>query len=920
MWQTHACTCAGTRRRGSPGNVQEDFYLGLELMQGAKEHVEFAIVRDWVRAALASVCSRVSLDVSKTLLKLRAVQHVYGRVSGRVPHTVSDADLLRVLHPTPAVCGCPQPEAHAFIRAHEPFDRGFYCGPFGYLTGDSAEFVVGIRSALVRPVPDAPGEHEALLYSGVGIVPGSDPVSEWQELDLKVSLFRRALRRPPAAAAAPNLPAAHAALVVDELVRCGVLCFAVAPGSRSSPLAHAVYTHPHATLHVCVDERSLGFWAVGHAAATAAPVAVLTTSGTAVANLLPAAVEASASAVPLVLLTADRPADLRACGANQTIDQVKIFGDFVRHAVDLPPPEASPAYAPAAVLTAIDAAVRHAVAAAAPGPVHVNCQFREPLAPVATAEAMPAATAAALQTWASTTEPFTAHIPFAPHAALPAAAALPPAMAGVVQQLRAARRGLVLCGELRSPADRQAARSVAEALGWPIAADMLSGLRVGACEAAAGAVVLHHLDTLLTDAHMHEALAPDCVLQIGAHVVSKRTMQFLADRARTHSMPWLHVAPAPDRHDERHTVAALIQCTPSQLCTVLPPVAADAQHTSAYRTLLGELDAAVCAALRSRVLGGAAAGSSEVTEPAVAATIAAYLPRGHGLFAGNSMPIRDLDMFTTPRARPVLAPPEDVDDAGAPDPNPVAANRGASGIDGVLSAAAGFAAGLRGPATLVIGDLSFLHDTNGLMLVRAQPQGAPLTVVLVNNGGGGIFSFLPVAESVPSGAHTLTRPCRCACMAAACTLPTRGTGPPKLAHACRGVFRAVGHAPGRRPQGPLPRTPRRVPARLLPPGPAAGAARRVGAQRLVRGGGGDRPGRQRGRAPRTAGALRRRGAQRAALGGCAAGATAPQRAAAAARRLRADAAGPVCDVRDHPRAALPPVRAAARAGGDDGER
>eukprot|EP00892_Ulva_mutabilis_P000338 jgi/Ulvmu1/10304/UM060_0106.1 len=746
---------AGTRRRGRPGDVQEDFYLGLELMQGAKEHVEFAIVRDWVHAAMASVCSSVSLDVSKTLLKLRAVQHVYGRVSGHLPRSCSDADMLRALHPTPAVCGCPQHAAHAFIRAHEPFDRGFYCGPFGFLTGDSAEFVVGIRSALVRPASDAPGEHDALLYSGVGIVPGSDAASEWRELDLKVSLFKRALRRPLLAAAAPNAPAAHAALIVDELVRCGVLRFAVAPGSRSSPLVHAAYSHPHATLHVCFDERSLGFWAVGAATAAAAPVAIVTTSGTAVANLLPAAVEAAASAVPLVLLTADRPAELRACGANQTIDQVKLFGGYVRHAVDLPPPDASPAYSASSVLTVIDAAVRHAVNPSAPGPVHVNCQLRDPLAPVVTAQGVPVDTMAPLASWANTTAPFTTHLHFSPSALVAAAgaaaavAALPPLLDGVVQQLSTAQRGLVLCGELRTLEDRQAARDIAQTLGWPIAADVLSGLRVGAPVATDGPVVLHHLDTILTDAHMHEAAAPDCVLQIGVHVVSKRIMQLLADRAHSHSMPWFHVTPSPDRHDERHTVAALLQCTPAQLRAAVPPVATPSPPRSAYATRLAALDAAVSDVLRSRLLSpaGTADASAEVTEPAVAAVIAAHLPPGHGLFAGNSMPIRDLDMFTTPRARSPLTPP---DNSGRPaDPNPVAANRGASGIDGVLSSAAGFAAGLRGPATLVVGDLSFVHDTNGLMLVRAQPPGAPLTVVLVNNGGGGIFSFLPIADAVP---------------------------------------------------------------------------------------------------------------------------------------------------------------------------
>lgn len=832
---------AGTRRRGCPSNIREDFELGMNLLSGMKEHNEFVIVREWVQNALTTVCSSVYLGISKSLLKLRTVQHLYGRLSGEIAPGRNDADLLAALHPTPAVCGCPQEPAYEYIRENEAFDRGFYAGPLGYISADSAEFVVGIRSALISPSP-ADESFQIRLYSGVGIVPGSCPDEEWKELNLKVSQYLRGFKRPPPLTSFPNVPAMHAGMIVDELVRCGVSRFAVAPGSRSSPLMHAIHAHPHAFATVMLDERSLGFWAVGISTATLAPVAIVTTSGTAVANLLPAVVEASNSQVPLMLLTADRPSELQQCGSNQTIDQVKIFGDFVRHACNLPPPEASGSYQPASTLTQIDAAVRHATQTTSPGPVHINCQFRDPLAPVATTDSMHAVEnvdVELLASWDTSPAPYTSHVRMprlhhyaAPNVFLPSAArqypaqsallpnvplrnetvqhngvsadTIPPSVAfgnsnawsdlqstrsarsvqstvqgapaHALQQMLLSQCGVILAGEIRCPQARSALFQISKQLGWPIIADILSGLRVGAgaedsvnvpeASDAPSATVIHHMDTMLTDDRLKPHLAPDFVLQVGEHVVSKRVMQFFTDQARMNGMHWMHMSPSPDRHDERHVVTSFLQCSVHELHAWIPHMhqpnaqcmhfmrmisCVDKSISSALKKVLTVPDAPEATSDATTATNSSTMLSAKVCEPLVAYTVAAHLPPGHSLFAGNSMPIRDLDMFTTPQHGVTTMHGAH----GIQSDTPVAANRGASGIDGVISSAAGFASGLHKPTTLLIGDVSFMHDSNGLMLLRSQPPEAPVTVVLVNNSGGGIFSFLPISSSVPEGSSLL---------------------------------------------------------------------------------------------------------------------------------------------------------------------
>lgn len=675
------------------------------------------------------------------------------------------------LHPTPAVCGQPQGDALRAIREREPFDRGFYAGPFGWLSGSCAEFVVGIRSALVKSghTPRAPPRaasaapvlapalkqaHDVFVYAGVGLVRGSSAASEWDELDLKVRQLRRALASPLPLAAQPNGSARGAAMLVEELTRCGVTTFAVAPGSRSSPLAHAAYCHPRVACQVCLDERSLGFWALGCAAALGDVVAVITTSGTAVANLLPAVIEASMSRVPLLLLTADRPPELRHAGANQTIDQVKLFGAYVRYAEDLPPPDSG---APcAAMLTSVDAAVRHARCASSAGPVHLNLQLREPLAPVSAPSPFVGASAR-VAAWEAGAAPYTGHDPITGRAGGdPAAldAALHRA-SPVHAALASAQRGVVVAGELSCAAERVAVLRLARHLGWPIVADVLSGLRVGgsaAGPAGDGPAVVHHMDVLLTDARLAQLLQPDCVVRVGRSLVSKRVSRMLASAAEQADMlaSVIAVDAAPDRRDEHHCVAALLQCSCCALAAALPRHFPRAESVSDYAALLLALDDAAAQALRSVTQtsivedAGSDAPGTPVTEPLLAMVLGQHLPEGHGLFVGNSMPVRSLDMFAAARHEGPAG--------GSAIGHPVRGNRGASGIDGVVSAAAGFAAGLQRPTSLVVGDVSFIHDTNGLFFLQGQSQSnVPLTVVLINNSGGGIFDFLPVKGAVDAG-------------------------------------------------------------------------------------------------------------------------------------------------------------------------
>ena len=492
-------------------------------------------------------------------------------------------------------------------------------------------------------------------------------------------------------------------LLVEELARCGVDFVCISPGSRSTPLTAAVARHGRIESAVWLDERGAAFHALGRARATGRPAAVICTSGTAVANYLPAAVEASQDCVPLLILTADRPPELIDAGANQAIRQPGIFGDYVRWSATLPAPdEGVPARA---VLSTIDQAVHRALGPPA-GPVHINCMFREPLEPVGDLpwpDDLPAR-------WREGRGPLTAY-------ARPETGPDAESLEHTARIVSAAHRGLVVIGSLPAERDREAAAVLSERLGWPVAADIRSGLRLGA--GPSGRVA--HIDQILMSVKVREAFTPDVILHLGSQPVSKRLAQALAAQPDT---AVISVQEHPFRRDPEHRVAHRLQSDIGRFCDELGGRVASGSTTGAgawgarLRGLSERAGAAIDAFVATAPFG----------EIAAARLVSREIPAGHGLFLANSMPIRDMEMFA---------------DTTGPRPR-IAANRGASGIDGTVSAAAGFACGIGRPATLMTGDLSLLHDLTALIRLRALPQ--PLVIVVLNNSGGGIFHFLPIAR------------------------------------------------------------------------------------------------------------------------------------------------------------------------------
>jgi 2-succinyl-5-enolpyruvyl-6-hydroxy-3-cyclohexene-1-carboxylate synthase len=487
-------------------------------------------------------------------------------------------------------------------------------------------------------------------------------------------------------------------LIVEELIRCGVEFFCVAPGSRSTPLVAALAANDKAHSLVHFDERGTAFAALGYARATGHPAAWITTSGTAVANGLPAVVEASTDGVPMILLTADRPPELRQTGANQTIDQPDIFGDYVRWRFDLPAPD--PTIDPAMVLTTVDQAAYRA-SRSPQGPVHLNLMFREPF--LTEGEDDPQGPSP----WAEGDEPYTSY------------AATKPAIdkteiQALWQTLRQAKRGLVVAGRLASRKQGEAVLRLAGALGWPLLPDIGSQVRLG----AESENVAAYYDALLAGDSFAEAHVPEAVVHVGGRALSKRLEQFLG---RSRPEPYVVVRENPFRLDPAHRVTHSIEADVVNFCAAMVRVATEYPPDEDAYWMTGWRGA-------SEKAGHSLDGISptELNEPFVARSVSRNVPHDHGLVVASSMPVRDLDTYATAGGVPV----------------PVAANRGASGIDGTVATAAGFARGLGRPVTLLIGDLALLHDLNSLAMLRD----VPIVVVVLNNDGGGIFSFLPVAK------------------------------------------------------------------------------------------------------------------------------------------------------------------------------
>ncbi|XP_057478284.1 protein PHYLLO, chloroplastic isoform X2 [Actinidia eriantha] len=536
----------------------------------------------------------------------------------------------------------------------------------------------------------------------------------------------------------PNINTLWASLIIEECVRLGLTYFCVAPGSRSSPLAIAASAHPLTTCIACFDERSLAFHAVGFGRGSHIPAVVITSSGTAVSNLLPAVVEASQDFVPLLLLTADRPPELQDAGANQAINQVNHFGSFVRFFYGLPAPSDNiPARM---VLTTIDSAVYWATSSPY-GPVHINCPFREPLDN--SARQWMLSCLKGLDFWMSSAQPFTNYIQVQYDFACSGTQSQ---MAEVLQVIQGANRGLLLIGAMHREDDIWAALLLAKHLSWPVVADILSGLRLrkylNYFEFEKNFLFIDHLDhSLLSDSVRSWAQA-DVIVQIGSRITSKRISQMLEDCVQC---SYIIVENHPSRHDPSHIVKHRIQSTITQFADCLLK-AHIPQISSEWCGFLQAVDKMVTWEMAFQIHS-----ESSLTEPYVAHLIPKALHCESAIFVGNSMPIRDADMYghnwaecTTDTAAflSLDLPCHWIRVAG---------NRGASGIDGLLSTAVGFAVGCNKQVICVIGDVSFLHDTNGLALLKQRLCRKPMTILVINNHGGAIFSLLPIAERTEQG-------------------------------------------------------------------------------------------------------------------------------------------------------------------------
>jgi 2-succinyl-5-enolpyruvyl-6-hydroxy-3-cyclohexene-1-carboxylate synthase len=471
----------------------------------------------------------------------------------------------------------------------------------------------------------------------------------------------------------------------DELGRCGLEHAALSPGSRNTPILLSLAREPRIRTWSHIDERCAGFFALGAAKASGKPVAVTCTSGTAAANLAPAVIEAHEARVPLIVLTADRPPELREVGAGQTIDQLKLYGGAPKWFFEVGVDEANRenlrwmrTLACRAFATALDAA---------PGPVHLNFPLREPLV-LKPGEPLPPD-----DTARSDGAPYVIVEP--PHIRDGGVGGPGPHPSG---------RVLIVAGG--GTLDPAGLAEYAEGERIPLLADPLSSARRGSAAIA-------HYDLLLRDSAFTDRHRPEFVLRVGELPTSKPLRTWLASLS---DVPQIAFDPYRTWHDPASVVGLRIHSTPPR-----------PERLNIEPGWLDSWSAADSSA--ARVIEQAL-GAEQLSEPLVAATLVARLPANATLFAASSMPIRDLEEFAAARA----------------DPPRTLSNRGANGIDGTVSAAFGVAAAGDGPVVLLIGDVALAHDIGGLLAARRL--GLALTIVLINNDGGGIFHFLPVATQI----------------------------------------------------------------------------------------------------------------------------------------------------------------------------
>jgi 2-succinyl-5-enolpyruvyl-6-hydroxy-3-cyclohexene-1-carboxylate synthase len=488
----------------------------------------------------------------------------------------------------------------------------------------------------------------------------------------------------------------YVATFVDGLVSSGIADVVISPGSRSTPLALTMAECDELNVYTNIDERSAAFFALGIAKAKQHPVVLLCTSGTAAANYFPALVEAHYSRVPLVVVTADRPHELREVGAPQAIDQVNLYGKYAKWFVDVAIPESS-----VEALRYIKQVAKRAVHVAergGQGVTHVNFPLREPLLPNL------AEVHNFFEERREERKKVSERIGSQADVAY------------VEQLLERAEKPLFICGQQISKEGSREIVALADMLNIPILADPLSNIRTNKLVQG---VVMDSYDTFLKNERVAEELAPDLIVRFGGMPVSKTTLKFITNYAPENFIMVDHTL---DWRDPTGTITDVIVSHEEFLCRSLREQCENITFSKNWLSKWMNVQN-----ITSDLLQQAMDNTEELDEGKVVVELQKALPEQSLLFVGNSMPIRDVDTFLRKSSKSL----------------DVLANRGANGIDGVVSAALG-ASTTYHHSVLLIGDVSFYHDLNGLL--AAHLNGLNLTVVLVNNDGGGIFSFLPQAK------------------------------------------------------------------------------------------------------------------------------------------------------------------------------
>ena len=489
-------------------------------------------------------------------------------------------------------------------------------------------------------------------------------------------------------------------LLVEELLRNGINQFFISPGSRSTPLTLAIARNKRTQGFLHFDERGAGFAALGYGQATGKPAVVVCTSGTAAANYFPVVIEASMSRIPMIILTADRPSELRDTGANQAIDQVKMYGDYVRWFQDMPCPsiEIKPEY----LLTTIDQAVYQAKDNL-PGPVHLNCMFREPLAPddnqIDYNDYL-----SGLSNWKNNSNPYTKY-------RKPILLPEPSKLESLSDKIKNNSKGIILCGKIKDDNDRQSIIQFAELVSYPVFADITSGLKSD----KSPNIINHEL--LFDSGFSDDDLKPEYIIHFGGVMISKRLNQWLTEIKPDN---YIHINNHSFRQDPLHIVTERYHCEIASFINEL------LLHLNDLKPDRQWLNGLIDKCNKNKIEN--IENESILSESIVAGLVSSHIDSGSSLFLGNSLAIRMMDKQMNPECPKI----------------PIGFNRGASGIDGCIASSIGYSLGLGKPVSLLVGDLSLLHDLNSLAMISESKH--PITIVLLNNNGGGIFNRLSISK------------------------------------------------------------------------------------------------------------------------------------------------------------------------------